>query len=146
MPVPTPPSAEHRIDHRGYVPEIWIGLLLTSLYLAQGERVIASLSGPIELALDWMLALGSGLCIAGAAVGTKFLFPRARRAFSYGLQLAGLPLIIIALAGFTYAATASATDTNSLLLAALGGGLGLCIEIASLRMFVDLVTATRELE
>lgn len=142
MSLLTPPTADHRIDHRGYVPEIWVGLLLSALYLAQGDRVIVPIQDSVELALDWVLALGSGLCLAGTVVGTKLFFPRARRALSYGLQLAGLPLIIIALAWYTYAAT----DTTNLLLAALGGGLGLCIEIASIRMFVDLVAATRELE
>ena len=139
--VPTPPSALHRLDHRGYVPEIWIGLLLTALYLAQGKRVMPALADGLELALDWMLAAGAALCLAGAAVGTRWFLPNARRSLSHGLQLAGLPLIIVSLAWFTYAAT----TPENLLLAALGGGLGLCIEIASVRMFVDLVATTREL-
>ena len=144
MPVPTPPSADYRIDHRGYVPEIWVGLLLSALYLAQAERVVPSISDSLELALDLLLALGSLLCLAGAALGTRWCFPRAGRSVSYGLQLLGLPMIIAALAWFTYASLDS-DNTSSLLLAALGGGLGLCIEIASVRMFVDLVTGIREL-
>lgn len=145
MSVPTPPSAEYRIDHRGYVPEIWVGLLLSALYLAQAERVVSSISDSLELALDLLLAVGSALCLVGAALGTKWFFPKARRSISYGLQLLGLPMIIASLAWFTYAATDS-SNSSSLLLSALGGGLGLCIEIASVRMFVDLVTGTRELE
>jgi hypothetical protein len=144
MPVPTPPSADYRIDHRGYVPEIWVGLLLTALYLAQADRVIPSISDSLELALDLMLAIGCLLCLVGAALGTRWCFPRVGRSVSYGLEVLGLPLIIISLAWFTYAATDS-QNTSSLLLAALGGGLGLCIEIASVRMFVDLVTGIREL-
>ena len=94
MSVPTPPSAEYRIDHRGYVPEIWVGLLLSALYLAQAERVVSSISDSLELALDLLLAVGSALCLVGAALGTKWFFPKARRSISYGLQLLGLPMII----------------------------------------------------
>lgn len=144
MSIPVPPSAMHRLDHRGYVPEIWVGLLLTALYLAQADRVVASLADPLELALDVMLAIGCVLCLVGAALGTKWFFPEAPRSVSYGLECLGLPMIIISLAWFTYAAT-DADNTSSMLLAALGGGLGLCIEIASVRMFVDLVTGIREL-
>lgn len=132
----------HRLDHQGYVPETWAGLLLTALYLIQGDRVIAPLNDNVELGIDVMLALGAGLCLLGAAIGTRLFFPHARRALSYGLELLGLPLIILAMAWYTWAAS----DTSNLLLAALGGGLGLCIEIASVRMFVNLVAATRELE
>lgn len=141
MCVLTPHDDEHRIDHRGYVPEIWVGLLLTALFLAQGNRVIAPLQDTLELALDWLLAVGASLCLIGSAIGTRLLLPNARLSLAYGFQMLGLPMIIISLAWYTYAAT----DTGNVLLAALGGGLGLCIEIASLRMFIDLVAATREL-
>lgn len=132
----------HRLDHQGYIPETWVGLLLTALYLIQGDRFIAPLNDNVELAVDAMLAVGSALCVLGAAIGTRLFFPRARRSLSYGLELLGLPLVILALAWFTWAAT----DASNVLLAVLGGGLGLCIEIASVRMFVNLVAATRELE
>lgn len=132
----------HRLDHQGYVPETWAGLLLTALYLIQGDRVIGPLNDNVELGVDAMLALGAGLCLLGSAIGTRLFFPHARRASSYGLELLGLPLIILAMAWYTWAAS----DTSNLLLAALGGGLGLCIEIASVRVFVNLVAATRELE
>jgi len=131
----------HRMDHRGYVPEIWAGLLLTALFLIQGDRVIAPIQDGLELAVNWVLAVGSSLCLVGSAVGTRLLLPRARLSTAYGLQMLGLPLIIVSLAWYTWAAT----DSGNLVLAALGGGLGLCIEIASLRMFVDLVSTTREL-
>lgn len=131
-----------RLDHQGYVPETWAGLLLTALYLIQGDRIIAPLNGNVELAVDILMALGAGLCLVGTAVGTRMFFPRARRSVSYGFQLLGLPMIIVALAWYTWAAS----DTSNLLLAVLGGGLGLAIEIASVRMFVLLVAATRELE
>ena len=132
----------HRLDHQGYVPETWAGLLLTALYLIQGDRIIAPLNDNVELAVDVMLALGASLCLLGSAIGTRLFFPHARRSLSYGLELLGLPLVILAMAWYTWAAS----DTSNLLLAALGGGLGLCIEIASVRMFINLVAATRELE
>lgn len=131
-----------RLDHQGYVPETWAGLLLTALYLIQGDRIIAPLNNNLELAIDVLLAVGAALCLIGTAIGTRMFLPRARRSVSYGFQLLGLPMIIVALAWYTWAAS----DTSNLLLAVLGGGLGLAIEIASVRMFVLLVAATRELE
>jgi hypothetical protein len=141
MCVLTPADDRHRIDHRGYVPEIWAGLLLTALFLIQGERAVTSINDTLELAVNWILVAGTALCLVGSAVGTKVLLPRARLSTAYGFQMLGLPLIIIALAWYTWAAT----DSQNLVVAALGGGLGLCIEIASLRMFVDLVSTTRGL-
>ena len=130
-----------RIDHQGYAPETWAGLLLTALYLIQAERVIGPINDGVEFFLYLITAIGSTLCLLGAAIGTRLFFPRARRSTSYGFQLLGLPLIIVSMAWFTYAAH----DGYNLLMIALGGGLGLFIEVASVRMFVKLVVATREL-
>jgi hypothetical protein len=141
MCVLTPEGDEHRIDHRGYVPEIWAGLMLTALFLIQGDRVVTSLHDGLELAVNWVLVVGTALCLFGSAVGTRFLLPHARTSTAYGFQMLGLPLIVVSLAWYTWAAT----DSGDLAVAALGGGLGLCIEIASLRMFVDLVSTTRSL-
>lgn len=142
MCVLTPHDCEHRIDHRGYVPEIWVGLLLSALYLLQTDPILDGITDNLERVISSTMAVGSLACIAGASMGTRWFFPKARLAMCYGLQLLGLPLIILSLAWYAFAVS---VDHDRLLLSVLGGGLGLCIEIASLRMFVDLVTATREL-
>jgi len=143
MSVLTGAGAEHRFDHQSYAPELWTGLLITGLYLLQTDPLIDTLEDHLERALDLTMTVGSLLCLIGCAVGTRWFFPKAKRSVSYTFQLLGLPLIIAALAWYTY----SAADFTrpSLLLTALGGGLGLCIEIGSLRMFIDLVAATRKL-
>jgi len=143
MPVLSSPDSDHRFDHQSYAPELWAGLFLTGAYLTQSDPIIDTLEDHLERGLDIALALGALLCLIGCAVGTHWFFPRARRTTSYTFQLFGLPLIITALAWYTY----SAADFShpNILLTALGGGLGLCIEIGSLRMFIDLVAATRRL-
>lgn len=144
MAVMTDLPAEHRFDHQSYAPEVWGGLLLTSLYLLQSDPIVDTVEDNLERALDGILGVGSLLCLIGVAIGTRWFFPNARRVTSYTFQLLGLPLIIIAMAWYTYAA--ADFSHPSLLLTVLGGGLGLCIEIGSLRMFIDLVAATRKLE
>jgi hypothetical protein len=124
-----------RIDHQGFVPEIWAGLLITALYLMQIGPNIPNLSDYLEDVLSLLLFLGSGICLVGAVLGTKWFFRKIRRKVSYVLQLVGLPMIIFTLGFYTYASV----DTSEMLITALAGGLGLCIEIASVRMMVDLV-------
>lgn len=131
----TRPSQGHRIDHQGYAPEIWAGMLLTALYLLQADPVVANINDTVEDALDVALGFGSLLCLVGAALGTRLILPRTPKRCSYYLHLIGLPVIIVSLAWYTYAAGTS----DSLLAIALGGGLGLCIEIGSVRMMIDIV-------
>lgn len=136
----TPPDQGRRIDHQGYAPEIWIGLLLTGLYLLQSPPIIDSISNTLEYVLDGMLIAGSGICVAAAMIGTRWFFPGIRKRVPYLMHLAGLPLIIITLAWYTYAISAA----PNLILVALGGGLGLCIEIASVRMIIEIAEDLRE--
>lgn len=136
----TPPDQGRRIDHQGYAPEIWIGLLLTGLYLLQSPPIIDSISNTLEYVLDGMLIAGSGICTTAAMLGTRWFFPRVRKRTSYLMHLIGLPLIIITLAWYTYAISAA----PNLILVALGGGLGLCIEIASVRMIIEIAEDLRE--
>ena len=136
----TRPEQGHRIDHQGYAPEIWAGLLITALYLLQANPLVVSISDRLEFALDGLLAVGSGICLLAAMLGTRFFFPRVRKRTSYLMHLVGLPLIILALAWYTYAAA----DAPNLILVALGGGLGLCLEIASVRMVVDIAEEIRD--
>lgn len=131
----TRPGQGHRIDHQGYAPEIWAGMLLTSLYLLQSAPLIGNIDDTVERLLDVALGLGSLLCLVGAALGTRLILPSTPKRCSYYLQLVGLPIIIVSLAWYTY----SAGSSDSLLVIALGGGLGLCIEIGSVRMVVDIV-------
>jgi hypothetical protein len=131
----TRPEQGHRIDHQGYAPEIWAGLLITALYLLQSEPLVVTIADRLEFALDGVLAVGSALCLLGAASGTRWFFPKTPKRCSYRFHLLGLPLIVAALAWYTYAAA----DAPDLILVALGGGLGLCLEIASVRMVVEIV-------
>lgn len=137
----TPPTQGYRIDHQGYAPEVWAGIFLTAIYLLQTDRVIRNIQDPFETLLDAAIAVGSGLCLLGALIGTRYLFPHARPRVSYTLQMIGLPIIIAVLACYAYAATDAST---SVMMVVLGGGFGLCIEIASVRMLIELITATRE--
>lgn len=124
-----------RIDHQGYVPEIWTGLLVTALYMMQRGPIIETLNDRLEDVLSLTLFVGSLVCLVGVALGTKWFFRKASRKISYGLEVAGLPLIIIVMAWLTYASV----DTSEFLLTALAGGLGLFIEIGCVRMMVDLI-------
>jgi len=87
-----------------------------------------------------MLMLGSGICVAATMLGTRWFFPRVRKRTSYLMHLIGLPLIIITLAWHTYAIS----EAPNLILVALGGGLDLCIEIASVRMIIEIAEDLRE--
>lgn len=136
----TRPEQGHRIDHQGYAPEIWAGLLITALYLLQSEPLVVTIADRLEFALDAVLALGSALCLLGAASGTRWFLPKTPKRCSYRFHLLGLPLIVAALAWYTYAAA----DVPNLILVALGGGLGLCLEIASVRMFIDVAEELRD--
>ena len=130
----TTPEQGHRIDHQGYTPEIWIGLFITAVYLLQTEPLIVTIGDTLEVALDALLALGTGICTLAAALGTRWFFPKVPKNISYRIHLIGLPIIILALAWYTYASTAE----PDLVLIARGGALGLCIEIGSIRMIVDI--------
>jgi hypothetical protein len=131
----TRPEQGYRVDHQGYAPEIWAGLLITALYLIQGEPVISGITDWLEVTLTTVLALGSGLCLTGSVLGTRWCQPHAPKRRSYRFHLVGLPMIIVSLAWFSYAAASS----GELVLIALGGALGLCIEIGSVRMMIDIV-------
>lgn len=136
----TQPEQGHRVDHQGYAPEIWAGLLITALYLLQFKPIMETISDGLEFFLNILLALGSGICLVAAMLGTRWFFPRCRKRCSYSLHLIGLPLIILSMAWYTYASASA----PSLILVALGGGLGLCIEIASVRMFVEITQELSE--
>lgn len=130
----TTPDQGHRLDHQGYAPEIWIGLFITALYLLQTDPLMISITDRLEFALDGLLAVGTGICTLAAFLGTRWFFPSVPKRTSYRMQLVGLPLIVLTLAWYTYAASTA----PNLILVALGGGLGLCIEIGSVRMIVDI--------
>lgn len=131
-----------RIDHLGYVPEMWMGLLLTALYLLQQPPQFANLNDPLERALAVVLAAGATLCLFGAVLGTKLLLPNTRRRVSYWFEMAGLPLIIVTLAWYSY----SAIDSSEIVVSALGGGLGLAMEVGSLRFMINMVAEMTDRE
>jgi hypothetical protein len=124
-----------RIDHQGFVPEIYAGLLLTSLYLMQIGPTIDNIGDDLEDVLALMLFVGAVVCLTGVALGTKLIFRRLKRRAGYIAQLFGLPLLIGALGWYTYASVSA----DQIVISALSGGLGLCIEIGLIRLFVDLV-------
>lgn len=130
----TPPWHFPRLDHQSYAPEIWVGLLITSLYLIRVPPRTVVLPIWVEFFLISLMLVGSAVCTLGALIGTRHFFPRVNKRTAYVIELVGLPMIAASLAGFTYAAAAS----PSLLLVAIGGGLGLTIEVGSIRMMIDL--------
>lgn len=131
---------EKRIDHQGFVPEIYAGLLATALWMMQVGPSISNLSDYVEDWLAFGMFVGSVICSIGVLLGTKWFFPHTRRNKSYGIQITGIPVLIVVLGWLTYASA----DPNNLILTALAGGLGLCIEIGLVRMLVDLVHNMRE--
>lgn len=124
-----------RIDHQGFIPEIYAGLLITALYLMQVGPIIENLNDRVEDILVLTLFSGSLIGLVGIVLGTKWFFRRLRRKTAYVVQLCGIPLMIGSLALYTY----TSVNADELLLTALGGGLGLCIEIGLIRLFVDIV-------
>jgi len=129
-----------RIDHQGFVPEIFAGLLLTALYMMQLGPSLANINDYLEDVLSLMLFAGSFVGLVGVALGTKLVFRRVRRRVAYWVELFAIPLMVFPLAWYTYASV----DASSLLITALGGGLGLTIEIGLVRLFVDLVEDLHE--
>lgn len=136
----TRPEQGHRIDHQGYAPELWAGLLLTALYLLQSDPFVVSIADRWEVALDVILAVGAAVSFLAGLLGTRWFFPGVAKRTCYRMHLVGLPLMIAALAGYTYAAAGQ----PNLLLVVLGGGLGLCIEIGTVRMLVDIAEDLRD--
>ena len=126
---------DKRIDHQGYVPETWVGLLATALYMMQVGPMIPDVSDYIEDWLALILFAGSATCLVGVVLGTKWFFPQIRRRICYIIELVGLLMIVGALAWLTYATV----DAQQLIVSALAGGLGVAIEIGCVRMFVDLI-------
>lgn len=129
-----------RIDHQGFVPEIFAGLMLTALYMMQLGPNIPNLDDYLEDVLALIMFIGSVVGLIGVALGTKLVFPHVVRRKAYWFELFAIPLMIIPLAAYTYASV----DTNQLLITALSGGLGLTIEIGLVRLFVDLVQDLHE--
>lgn len=129
-----------RIDHQGFVPEIFAGLLLTALYMMQLGPSMPNINNYLEDVLALTLFGGSFLGLIGVALGTKLVFRRLRRRVAYMVELVAVPLMVFTLAWYTYASV----DAEDLLITALGGGLGLTIEIGLVRLFVDLVQDLNE--
>lgn len=130
----------YRIDHQGYVPEVWVGLLATAFYFMQVGPIISNVNDRVEAAMTLSLFFGTVVCLVGVVLGTKWFFRKIRRRVCYIIELIGLPFIIASLGFLTYASV----DANELLLTALSGGLGLTIEIGCVRLFVDLVEDLNE--
>lgn len=124
-----------RIDHQGFVPEIFAGLMLTALFLMQLGPNLTNLNDRLEDVLALMLFFGSVTGLVGIALGTKLVFRKVHRRRAYWVELVAIPMMIIPLAWYTYVSV----DTSQLLITALSGGLGLTIEIGLVRLFFDLV-------
>lgn len=135
----TTPAHGHRIDHQGYAPEIWIGLFFTALYLLQTEPVMVTIADKLEFALDALMAVGTGICTLAAFLGTRWFYPKVSKRTCYRMHLVGLPIIVLALAWYTFASA----EYPNLAVVVLGGGLGLCVEIGTVRMIVDIADELR---
>jgi len=132
------PLTIKRIDHGPYCVEIWVGLFLSGLYVLIQPQILTSISSGFENFIAAVLMAGSGLCLWGAAMGTPYFYPNAELITSYRLQMVGLPIISIVLGTL-----AVATDVSAVAQFTLSGGLGVPVQIASLRMLVKLWTETK---
>lgn len=131
---------DRRIDHQGWVPEMYIGLLATALWMMQVGPSISTMSDYIEDWIALLMFIGGTVCAIGVVIGTKIgriVLPHRGYRAAYKIQLFGLPLLIATLGWLTYASV----DPGQLLLTTLAGGLGLCIEIGAVRLFIDMVQA-----
>ena len=130
-----------RLDHGYYTVPIWLGLFFSGLYVIgtpEDSSVAAKMPDWADNMLGLAILFGSGLCLWGAARGTRWCKPDADLRESYKAEIAGLIVICVVLG-----ILATVTDLTLVQQFTLAGGLGALVQIASINMIVQLWLAVR---
>jgi hypothetical protein len=103
---------------------------------------LEELSEITQTMLALFLFAGSGLCVFGATVGSKYWFPRWGRIRSYRVGICGVPAVVTSLGFYSYAIYAGAVNVAS----ALGGTLGPLMTLGTLINGFYFYLETRRIE
>ena len=121
-----------RIDHGPFARFIWLGLVITGIYVlvTPQDQSVQSLPNWFDNLLGLAIMVGAGLCLSGS-------FHKDWRA-AYRFELGGLALVTV-----TLGVLAIATDLTLIQQLTLQGGLGGEIQIASICLAANLWRALR---
>ena len=120
-----------RADRGYYTLPVWLGLFCTSIYVLMSPEVIPAFTETKGNLLGGLLGVSAAVCLVGA------LLPDWRRAFR--IELYGLGGIVAAMVVLDFTAPLSLWQMSTLV-----GGLGVWVQIASVRMMAHLVRALRD--
>lgn len=118
---------EHkRLDRLGiYTLPIWVGLLITGLYILFHPQVEFGIPNAVENLLGFLFAAGAAACLAGVFISNWRT--------AYKVEIAGL-VTICAVLGIL----AAVTNLTLLQQFTMAGGLGALVQIGSIRGIVTL--------
>ena len=121
-----------RLDREGvYTIPIWLGLLLTGLYVLARPGIHSTLDLRLEATLAIITIFSSSLCLIGVMI--------SQRIVAYKMQIAGLVINFLVLG-----ALAGHVDRPLIEQWTLAGGMGGLIQIGNVRMIVQLWSAIRD--
>lgn len=99
------------------------------------NSTISELSDSIQDMLAASIFIGSGVCLSGSLIGTRFLRPKADVRLSYKFALWGIPAISGSIGVYVWAII---HDTGSFWLSAYAGSIGLFLCIGVLLNGIDI--------
>ena len=121
-----------RLDREGmYTIPIWLGLLLTGLFVLWRPGIHSTLDLRLEATLAIITIFSSSLCLIGVMI--------PQRLVAYRMQIVGLVINFLVL-GYL----AGHVDRPLIEQWTLAGGMGGLIQIGNVRMIVQLWSAIRD--
>ena len=121
-----------RLDREGvYTIPIWLGLLLTGLYVLARPGIHSTLDLRLEATLAIITIFSSSLCLIGVAI--------PQRITAYKMQIVGLAINF-----FVLGALAGHIDRPLIEQWTLAGSMGGLIQIGNVRMIIQLWSAIRD--
>ena len=121
-----------RLDREGmYTIPIWLGLLLTGLFVLWRPGIHSTLDLRLEATLAIITIFSSSLCLIGVMI--------SQRIVAYKMQIAGLVINFLVLG-----ALAGHVDRPLIEQWTLAGGMGGLIQIGNVRMIIQLWSAIRD--
>ena len=121
-----------RLDREGmYTIPIWLGLLLTGLFVLWRPGIHSTLDLRLEATLAIITIFSSSLCLIGVMI--------PQRLVAYRMQIVGLVINFLVLG-----ALAGHVDRPLIEQWTLAGGMGGLIQIGNVRMIVQLWSAIRD--